>query len=491
MHTAPFRDRGRLWIAAAAGVAALVLALCGPGSPAAAQSTPTDSGTPLVAPSSPGDVHELHLPLISKAPIGSTTALGVQVYCNPTSACAALPLAVQAHVAYLRWPVAWSSVEPSNTTPDKYNWGWLDTQVLAARQSGLRLVITIGGNPTWAATYPGGPIDKVGLNEFAQFMGAMAERYDGDGWQDAPGSPVVDYWELYNEPDSGSLASARDGQGYWGHSGAAYAKMLCAVFPAVKAASPNEKVALGGMAYDYFEEDGGPFVRSFLDDVLAAGGGKCMDVLAFHYYPGYEPVWSAYGPGLTGKANYLRSKLEAYDVHGMPMIVTETGHHSNNYPVWPSTPEIQAGYVVKLSTQSLASGLEVMIWWLWSDYEILPPVWGENGLLDRNLQPKLSYYAFKEAATELSRAVFQRILSSGELGGADVQGYLFDRGTPLYVLWANGQNSESVRLPGSSARVTDYVGKTLANISDADDGNTDGRVRVTVGSKPIYVEVTP
>ena len=49
----------------------------------------------------------------------------------------------------------------------------------------------------------------------------------------------------------------------WGPYGADYAQMLCAVYPAVKAASPNARIVLGGIAYDWFQEDGGPFVRGF------------------------------------------------------------------------------------------------------------------------------------------------------------------------------------------------------------------------------------
>jgi hypothetical protein len=495
MNTSRFRDRGRLWIVVAATAALFGLILCGSGSPAAAQSASTDPSTPSDSPpvdlNSPELTHRLRLPLVLNPSASIPTPFGVQVYSSPTDSSAALPLAEQAHVSWIRWPISWSSIEPSNTTPENYHFDWLDTQITAARQRGLHLVLTLQGNPSWAATYPGGPIDKVNIKEFADVMGALAERYDGDGWHDAPGSPVVDYWEFYNEPDNGSIAAGEDGQGYWGHNGVKYAQMLCAVYPAMKAASSRAQVALGGIGYDYFEEEGGPFVRRFLDDVLKAGGGRCLDVMTFHYYPGYEPNWAPYGVGLSGKANFLQSLLESYGIRGLPMIVTETGHHSNYYAKWPSTPEIQAGWVVKLFAQSLAADLRVMIWWTWSDYEIYGASWGENGLLNRNLQPKQAYYAYQTAATQLGQAVFQRILSAGELGCDNVQAYLFDRGTPFYVLWSTGEASESVSLPGRSARVVDYAGNTVASAADGADGQTDGKVRITVNSSPVYVEVTP
>ena len=62
--------------------------------------------------------------------------------------------------------------------------------ILAVQQC-LSLVVSIGVNPTWASTLSEGYLDKANVSEVAQFMGALAERYDGDGVQDAPGSPKV------------------------------------------------------------------------------------------------------------------------------------------------------------------------------------------------------------------------------------------------------------------------------------------------------------
>ena len=67
-----------------------------------------------------------------------------------------------------------------------------------------------------------------------------------------------------------------------GKSGAKYAEMLQAIYPAVKAANPNAQVLMGGIAFDYFEDQGGTFVRSFINEVLQAGGGDYFDIMNFH-----------------------------------------------------------------------------------------------------------------------------------------------------------------------------------------------------------------
>jgi hypothetical protein len=429
----------------------------------------------------------VYLPLVAHLPAPAVNVFGVQMYGDLNSSAAALDLAQTAGVGWVRWPFGWDTIEPYNTTAEHYNWAETDAAFGAIKAAGLNVIATMARNPSWAATYSAGRLDRSGVEPFAEFMAAAVERYDGDGMHDAPGSPIVDYWEIYNEPDGGDPIRARYGTGFWGPYGADYAQMLCAVYPAAKAANPSAKIVLGGVAYDWFEEDGGPFVRAFLDDVLTAGGGHCLDALAFHYYPQFEPVWTPYGPGLSGKTNYLRSKLNTYGHSNLPLLVTESGYHSNADPRWPSTPEIQSDYVVRLFTQAIASDVRVMIWFSWTD---LPDYWAANGLLDRNRQPKSAYYALSVARRKLGEAAFRFRLSASEIGNSDVETYLF-HGTygPLYVVWANGSDTREVKLPGEIARVSGLGDETVAKVLDASDGNDDGHVTITTRPTSLYVEI--
>jgi hypothetical protein len=416
------------------------------------------------------------------------TIFGVQMYGDLTSPSAGLTHTRDARAWWVRWPMAWSAVEPTDTIPENYNFAYYDANILAAHQAGLHLIVTVQSNPSWAATYANGPIDKVDIGEFAEFMGTVAERYDGDGWEDAPGSPVVDYWEFYNEPDAGDRLRAEYGASYWGHFGTEYARMLCAVYPVIKAANPRAQVVLGGLAYDAFEDQGGGFVREFLDDVLKAGGGHCFDLMNFHYYPPFAPNWAPYGPGLSGKANYLKDKLAQYGFATKPIICTEAGWHSDNYAQFPSTPEIQSRYVVKLFAQSLASRLQLTIWWTWIDPG---SYYGANGLLTQSLERKPAFYAYRTAAYWLGRASYQRALTTVELGSSAMEGYLltWTDGKPLYVLWSNDDQARAIGLSAAQAQVINMYGDTIGLVSDGDDGQTDGHLRVNVGPNPIYVKV--
>jgi len=440
----------------------------------------------LTEPAGTTDVgdHRIYLPLVQnirflpKLP----SVFGVQLYGTINEERTALNQMREARVYWTRWPVSWAGIEPANTTPEHFSWG-IDASVWNAYSMGAEMIMTIHNNPDWAATYANGPIDLADLSEFAQFMGALAERYDGDGYLDAPLSPVVEYFEMYNEPDAGVELRAQSGYGYWGPFGDQYAQMLCAVYPAVKAANPDAQVLLGGIAYDNFLDGfgGGLFVREFLGDVLTAGGGNCFDIANFHYYPAFEANWAPYGPGLSGKASYLRAN---YGLAGKPMAVTEAGWHSDDYSIWPSSQTVQARYVIKLFTQAMSSDLIGLTWWTWTD----PPAgYGPYGLLDTDLQPKLSYYAYQDAAERLGKATF---VASVNLGDAVVQAYRFvsPESRPLYVLWSDDETWRPVSLPFDQGQIIDMYGTVLATVYDSDDGHTDGAITVSAGADPRYVE---
>ncbi len=442
----------------------------------AAAQTPVDQA---------GSGNTLTLPAVfNQKPV---PAFGVQMYGAVTDQYAAdTP---EAGVDWLRWRVFWGSVEPNNTTPDKYDWSSMDASMLAAVQLNLRPLVTIERAPKWAATYTNGPIDKVGLDEFGQFMGALVERYDGDGNQDAPGSPKVRIWELYNEPDAGDVVGAEGVQPFWGPYGKEYAAMLCTAYRATKAANPSARVAIGGIAYDFFKEDRGPFVRSFIEDVLKNGGGNCMDLMNFHYYPYFEWRWKPYGDGLMGKTNYLRDILSRYGYGWMPIIVTEAGHHSDAEPSQPSSPQVQANYLVKMSTQSAAAGNQLMIWWSWLD---LPDYWGETGLLTAAGVRKPSFDAYRSMAGKLSGATFLRAVPQNERGGSeDEHVYEFKAGHKLYVAWTDTFSPVTLKLAGDNLKVSDSLGVVQGILRDGDDGSSDGFVRFTVSQQPLYLEQMP
>lgn len=401
---------------------------------------------------------------------------------------------------WLRVAVNWNDVEPSNTFPGAYAWHRADAPLAAAERkgtNGVRVIGTIETAPAWARLDPGrpdGPINPAYMTDFKEFVGAIVERYDGDGNQDAPGSPIVDYWEFYNEPDR--RLDTYDGR--WGQHPQAYAQMLAAIYPVVKSANPRGQVVFGGLAYDFFEDQGGPFIRSFLDDVLAAGGANYFDIFNFHTYPAFAQNWlspgnTAGGAGLYEKTKYLRDKLLAAGVN-KPFIVTEAGWHSNDLPHQPGSDEIQARYVAQLFTQSLAADLDIMIWWMLYDPGEGA---GDNGLVTRDTVPvrKPSFAAYQTVVNQLTGKAFVRVLPASETQHAAMEAYEFrddSSGRTLYVAWVNPVDNKAtttLSVKAEEVRIVTLYGASGGTILDAADGGDDGRVTMTITGQPVYIEV--
>lgn len=401
-----------------------------------------------------------------------------------------LNYAADAGVRWIRLLAPWSIIEPVHTTPRTYNWSYLDSIVAQVSQKNASLILTIGSQPSWAATYPMGPLNDP--NDLLEFMSALVDRYDGDGFNDAPGSPVVQYFELYNEPDNTSVDGAASGAwGPWGHNGAGYAHLLQMLYPAVKAASPKANLVMGGIALDWFEENGGVFDSQFLDDVLRACQGKqCFDIANFHYYPVFRRRWEPYGRDLIGKTNYVKQKLTAYGFTNVKLICTETswGSKPPTDPADWTSPELQDRYVVKTFVRGMASGLESLIWYAIQET-------GESylpGLLQSNNQPKSSYWVYQRMTAMFAGARYVRSLALAETGSSKIEGYVLTSGSGrrLDVVWTEDQTyfdpNDDPQLPlvvnARQLRVVDKSGRETWLFS------ATGQITVTVGGSPLYLE---
>jgi alpha-L-arabinofuranosidase len=399
--------------------------------------------------------------------------------------------AADAGARWIRVPLSWASIEPADTTPANYNWSSLDLSVTNAAGRDIELILTIAGQPSWAAVYAMGPVTDTA--DLIEFVGALVERYDGDEVDDAPGSPRVRYFELYNEPDNADVGHAvHGGWGYWGHNGTGYANLLRTLYPVIKAANPQAKLVFGGLALDNFEPNG-PFDPDFLDDVLATcQGHDCFDVMNYHYYPPFRSRWASYGMGIIGKANYVRQKLVAYGFSDTPIVCTETSWVSG--ADWGSN-ELQSRYTVKAYVRGMAAGLDVVVWYRIDDRDdsSLP------GLLDKSLQAKPAYSAFQNMTGMLEGAVYQRLLTLAETNSDQIEGYVFQAyGDRLDVVWTEDDTlydpDDDPWLPltvqAGTLRVVDKFGNEIW-YDDEGDGRIDGKVTIFVGGSPLYLERNP
>ena len=417
------------------------------------------------------------------------TLFGVQMYNGTGADSPYIAELRESGATWMRVPVSWRAVEPANTNPASYNWQSADSALAAAQDACLNVIATHGSAPAWAADVPDGPVRKQNLQDLAEYMADLVERYDGDGKQDAPGSPVVRYWELYNEPDAAIPETG------WGNAPARYAAMLKVVYPAIKKASPKAKVLIGGLAYDDFQDQGGPFSRTFLRDVAAAGGGDYFDIMNFHAFPAFAPNWTtAQGPGLLQKTQAVRGEMSQLGLD-QPIMITESGHFVDGKPGLESSPELQMRYVAELYAQAMAANVEALIWFSLND---LDPAYYDHvtGLVTRADPPRKrpAYRAYQFAAQQLGTATFHQQLVNSATTAAGMEVYEFRDQTPkrtIYVAWLNPVQTTATKpllLAGAQAVMRDALGASTL-VRDGDDGVADGRVTVQVGGRPVYVEM--
>lgn len=388
---------------------------------------------------------------------------------------------------FARVPVGWRFIEAVNLSPPFYQWSGLDGALRSLSDGGYSPIATVYENPPWAATTGCGPVDRVPLARFQQFMQALVERYDRDGQSDGPGSPRVRHWEIGNEPDFDRerAAGAEDhGSCFGGAGAAAYGEYLRAAYLGAKSADPSAIVLFGGLAYDRFYNKPGytnpgpfdyTFLRRVLDDLHAGHGADSgwpfFDWMAVHVYNDYRGEWDGpqppYGQELRGKLEHLRQNQLVhggyYDLRARPIAITEAGlasGPSDDYTLRSET--YQAAYPGQLFARALAEQAPATLWFTvvdrftgacanpydWLTYGLLrskavfdaAAPCQPNPLPDYHVvaphERKPSLDAFRTANLLLGEATFQRQLDPVETGSSRIEAYRFTTPRQHYLVVA-------------------------------------------------------
>jgi len=108
-------------------------------------------------------------------------------------------------IHWLRLPVDWYAIEPKDNI---WNWTLLDSIVRMAGQRQMDILAVLRYTPRWASVAPESDRDNFfaypprGPGLWADFVGTIVERYDGDGARDMPGlERPIRHWGIWNEPN--------------------------------------------------------------------------------------------------------------------------------------------------------------------------------------------------------------------------------------------------------------------------------------------------
>ena len=140
----------------------------------------------------------------------------------------AIGLMKDAGVAWVRIDFLWDEIEPE---PGKFEFKKYDAIVDLLIKNNIGILGIWGYSAPWASSCGAWNSPPSDNKNFVAYAVKTAEHYQGK----------VDYWELWNEPDSRTYWSQQDGL-------KGYCDLLKDVYPAVKAAVPGCKILNGGFS---------------------------------------------------------------------------------------------------------------------------------------------------------------------------------------------------------------------------------------------------
>jgi Cellulase (glycosyl hydrolase family 5) len=315
-------------------------------------------------------------------------ALGLQDDALLTSAePLALPTVQALGPKLLRYNIVWSDIAkkrpaaPGNPADPAYAWTNADKIVALADTLHASLLFTIVDAPGWAnggASPAHAPTDTA---EFGTFCGVVAERY-----------PTVSRFTIWNEPNRGQFLQPQ------GSDGSAAPRTLAglakACIPAIRAKSPQAKVAIGPIASRGGQ--GGLSPIPFLADYRAAGGPQPDAIALNPYLEGQAPVYAPDerpkdGAVTVRNLDWLEGLLKQAYGTTMPIWLTEFAVRTVP-PVTDADQATQLRETVDL-VRAHYSYVPLLVWFLLRDQS--PTDYWRSGLVDTAWHRKPSFAVFR------------------------------------------------------------------------------------------------
>jgi hypothetical protein len=327
----------------------------------------------------------------------------------------------QLHVQEVRLNLYWGGrygvaktrpAAATNPNDPAYDWTLYDRTVFLAAQTGVHVLFSVYGTPTWANGGKGPNVAPTRATDLRNFAYAAARRYSGVFLgTDGRTIPAVKEWLAWNEPNNPVFLIPqykKTANGWTIQSAVDYAKICSAVYNGVHATlAAAERVGCGGTAPR--GNNNPSTVRAsvsplaFLRAVKKAGL-KSFDAWAHHPYYG-TPTESPTTKPVTAKgapptaitlANLGDLIKEVTRLYGNKRIwITEYGYQTNPPDrLFGVTLTKQAQYL----TQAFAIArknprIDMMLWFLLKDE---PTVAGwQSGLLTASGAKKPSFAAFQ------------------------------------------------------------------------------------------------
>lgn len=388
--------------------------------------------------------------------------------------------------------VNWALVESKGIEEKSqfFGWSWNDNLFKETYEKGIEMSVVLQAEEN--------PVQTDRLDEYSAFVSSAIERYDGDGINDAEGSPVVTYWEIENEPDMPAP------ENYYFGSPKDYALALKTAYNAIKSASPNANVAIGSLAInlEYFEQ-----ILAELENLKDSEEDLFFDTFNLHIYGqdyeyGRNPIT---GPGGTQDGpsiSEVKALLAKYGYSDIGFIITETGTFSgtgvNNIT---QTERNQAVSLIKRYVYLISEGVEGIYWFQikYAQHLSTRGDFAKISLIDRDGNKKLSYYTYKNMVEILDGSNWDNVQTIQESDNIYI--YKFTKNDkPIWVVWNDNPQEKQATVSGISSiqvKITEAVpkyelGKEITDYSTA--FNTESKtvqnqqITLTLNNIPLFIE---
>jgi len=201
----------------------------------------------------------------------------------------------------LRIDTFWATAAPNepadatNHLDPAYDWSWADAALCGTVKAGMQPIVTVWNAPGWAT---GGKQGVKGVvwnskaptnpQDFADFMSALATRYNGVTQIPGQGTCLVKFYEIWNEPNL-QIYLYPQYSGKKVVSSPKYVKMANLAVPAIKAANPRAVPITGVTGPKGKSDSSGRGTIDWIKD-LKKFGLKAGSQYSQHIYPAVPPL---------------------------------------------------------------------------------------------------------------------------------------------------------------------------------------------------------
>jgi hypothetical protein len=175
---------------------------------------------------------------------------------------------------WVKHQVRWNEIEPQK---GEYVWWEVDRLARTCQDANLYLLVSVVTSPGWARNTAEAEGPPANYQDFWNFLAEMAERYDGDGDRDAPDSPRIHAYEIWNEQNL---------RREWccdGLSAPRYVELLRGAYQTLKSVDPRV-IVVSGAPTPTGTNDGVNAIddRIYLQQMYDAGLRGVCDAIGVH-----------------------------------------------------------------------------------------------------------------------------------------------------------------------------------------------------------------